>query len=380
MDDQLSGIPRIYIFSSVLRFIEEQVLMVADHLETGGLLLGTIMGSDRLITHATPPGPNAIQHESVFEKDLEFSQAILNYLAQKTGVDYIGEWHKHPPSLKKPSTLDKQSAIEILLDTDYKTNGLLVLPIWVKENREPPSTVHQFLVEHYFGPIDIVKIFPYYMNETLEFYPFDFQVIKCDLGTQIEVERFYDHYITLCQGQTFLGLEGSKEINQTQSNQQDKDIITNIDTTPYQQEQVIQLKSEEEIEQICQWYQTETGRKRLIKETEHLKRSKNYRFAKILDDGRLLYRLSSPIYSGFFLDVICAQDHPLSFPDLVLQFKGHSKQMNFADFIDENNNQNFYHLKLTGLLKMWREQEKHLFIYHIAEKFGFGQKEKQEMP
>ena len=186
------GTPTIIIFSSVLRFIEEQVKAVPDHLETGGLLLGTALDDVRLITHATPPGPKAIHQEGMFEKDLDFSQAILNHLATKTGVDYVGEWHKHPPFLKRPSHRDRQNAVAILQDSDYQTKGMLVLPIWIRERRGPPSSIHEHLIEHYFGPMDSVQCYPYYMDETFQFYPFEFRVAKCDLGTQSEVVSSYN--------------------------------------------------------------------------------------------------------------------------------------------------------------------------------------------
>ena len=123
------GFPQIIILSSVITYIEKEVLKVDSQLETGGLLLGTKLPYGRLITHATPPGPKALHTPSMFERDLDLSQSMLNYFARNEGVDYIGEWHKHPPHLHTPSNADRNGVVKILKDPDYRTQGMIVFPV-----------------------------------------------------------------------------------------------------------------------------------------------------------------------------------------------------------------------------------------------------------
>lgn len=372
MTGRRAGTPTITVFSSVLRFIEEQVRAVPDHLETGGLLLGTALDNGRLVTHATPPGPKAIHQEGMFGKDLDFSQAILNHLATKTGVDYVGEWHKHPPFLKRPSQGDRQNAVAILQDSDYQTNGMLVFPIWIRERRGPPSSMHEKLIEHYFGPMDALQCFPYYMDETFQFYPFEFRIAKCDLGTQSEVEGFYNQYIRF---------EEDPSVNQRNSSlQRYPPQRGKYEGDSNRKEGMIldaaNIADEEAIPGVmappCLWYATQVGRERLALETEYLKNSQCYRDVRRLNDGRLLFRLSSPVINRVFLDVLCRQDHPHSFPDLFLRYKEQCRQINKA--FDAANNQateNPFSETMYELNELWKEPEVARWICHIAKSLGF---------
>ncbi|MCL5808114.1 MAG: Mov34/MPN/PAD-1 family protein [Deltaproteobacteria bacterium] len=372
MTDRREGTPKIIIFSSVLRFIGEQVKAVPDHLETGGLLLGTVLDDGRLITHATPPGPEAIHQEGVFQKDLDFSQAILNHLARKTGVEYVGEWHKHPPFLKRPSHGDRQGAAAILQDSDYKTKGMLVFPIWIRERRGTPSSIHEHLIEHYFGRMDAVQCYPYYMDETLQFYPFEFRIAKCDLGAQSEVVSFHNQYIRFEDGRSGNRREN---ISQKESPQSCK---SEVDSTRKERMSLDPGKKEDQERPIevmdppCCWHETQVGRERLAQETEYLKNSLCYQGARYGKDGRLLFRLSSPVFDRVFLDVLCRQDHPRSLPDLFLRYKEQCLQINKAvNARSGTTTENPFSETMYELNGLWKKTETSMWIYHIAKSLGF---------
>lgn len=372
MTGRRMGKPKILVFSSVLRFIEEQVNAVPDLLETGGLLLGTELDDGRLITHATPPGPKAIHQQGMFQKDLDFSQAILNHLAQKTGVDYVGEWHKHPPFLKRPSDGDRQGAMEILQDSDYQTKGMLVFPIWIKERRDPPSSMHEELIEHYFGPMHAVQCYPYYMDETFQFYPFEFRITKCDLGTQSEVESFYHQYIRFEEGRSVNRRNSSLQGDLPQSCKSDEDSTRTEGMMLGAANEEDEEETPETMDQACLWYETQVGRERLAMEAEYLKNSQCYRGARKLNDGRLLFRLSSPVINHVFLDVLCKNDHPRSFPDLFLCYKEQYQQIDSADdTAGEPNTENLLLKALYELRDLWKKPEPDKWICHIAESLGF---------
>jgi integrative and conjugative element protein (TIGR02256 family) len=366
------GTPTIIIFSSVLRFIEEQVKAVPDHLETGGLLLGTAQDNGRLVTHATPPGPKAIHQEGMFGKDLDFSQAILNHLATKTGVDYVGEWHKHPPSLKRPSQGDRQNSVAILHDSDYQTKGMLILPIWIRERRRPPSSIHEHLIEHYFGPMDAVQCYPYYMDETFQFYPFEFRVAKCDLGTQSEVVSFYNQYIRFEDGRSVNRRDSSSQREPQQSCKSARAPTGKEGMSSDAGKEADQEGTPGVIDPPCRWYETLVGRERLALETGYLKNSRCYRGARRLKDGSLLFRLSSLVFDHVFLDVLCRQDHPRTLPNLFLRYKEQFWQINKAvNAASDLATENPFSETMHELNERWKEPEASMWIYHIAKLLGF---------
>ncbi|MBZ5506120.1 MAG: Mov34/MPN/PAD-1 family protein [Acidobacteriia bacterium] len=112
-------------------FIENQVLRAREEMETGGLLLGTIgPGTERVVLAATPPGPSALHHPVMFERDLRFSQFLLDNMHHQHKLEYLGEWHKHPRNFTEPSSGDEIGCRAILSDPAYKIDGLLLFPIF----------------------------------------------------------------------------------------------------------------------------------------------------------------------------------------------------------------------------------------------------------
>lgn len=78
--------------------------------ETGGMLLGYLRwgehGPEYEVTHATPPGNDSLSGPTTFARGANFARRRLDYLANKFGVRYLGEWHKHAVS-KAPQASPK---------------------------------------------------------------------------------------------------------------------------------------------------------------------------------------------------------------------------------------------------------------------------------
>ena len=76
--------------------------------ETGGILLGRVIGRIWFIIESIDPGPNSVFEISHFEYDTEY----VNYLAKvlskqyKEGLAVLGLWHRHPGSLDTFSHAD----------------------------------------------------------------------------------------------------------------------------------------------------------------------------------------------------------------------------------------------------------------------------------
>ncbi len=91
---------RIGFSCRALELIEEECGATAH--ETGGMLLGqlrwTEYGLEYEVTHATPPGQGSVSGPTTFVRGADFAKRRLDYLANKFGVRYLGEWHKHAVS------------------------------------------------------------------------------------------------------------------------------------------------------------------------------------------------------------------------------------------------------------------------------------------
>lgn len=77
--------------------------------ESGGILLGTVHGSNLLITEATTPTTLDIRRRCFFER-LPFEHLSIakeRWEASEGTIRYLGEWHTHPEDYPCPSGLDK---------------------------------------------------------------------------------------------------------------------------------------------------------------------------------------------------------------------------------------------------------------------------------
>jgi integrative and conjugative element protein (TIGR02256 family) len=77
--------------------------------EAGGLLLGSVHGSNLLVTEATIPTIWDKRFRYLFER-LPFGHdaiALARWKASKGTIRYLGEWHTHPEDSPRPSHLDR---------------------------------------------------------------------------------------------------------------------------------------------------------------------------------------------------------------------------------------------------------------------------------
>lgn len=126
--------PQILIAESAVELIEHEARL-ASATETGGILVGRRLDETRiLVLAATKPGPNSDRRQTTFAPDVQYVEQQLKASRQQyPGVDYVGTWHKHPPSFDRPSDGDWKQAQEVLTDPDYAVNEL-VAPIVVVRN------------------------------------------------------------------------------------------------------------------------------------------------------------------------------------------------------------------------------------------------------
>ncbi len=89
--------------------------------ETGGLLIGYVVGATLHVVEASPPGPHAEHRATAFTRDGAFSQRLLDArVSASDGVhDYVGEWHSHPFAMG-PSAKDVASMRRISMRSSYQ--------------------------------------------------------------------------------------------------------------------------------------------------------------------------------------------------------------------------------------------------------------------
>lgn len=81
--------------------------------ETGGLFLGVYDNDIWYVIEVIDPGPNSVFEVAYFEYDQEYTQHLINKIANLYSfkLELIGLWHRHPGSL------------DIFSSTDDKTNA-----------------------------------------------------------------------------------------------------------------------------------------------------------------------------------------------------------------------------------------------------------------
>jgi integrative and conjugative element protein (TIGR02256 family) len=94
--------------SAFQNMIDESTQRFPD--ETGGILVGRIVGDQSEVMFVVGPGPEAIHRRSYFRRDGNFSQQELDAIFPRFAgeYDYIGEWHSHPVA-GRPSPRDRES-------------------------------------------------------------------------------------------------------------------------------------------------------------------------------------------------------------------------------------------------------------------------------
>ena len=90
-------------FASVLAETTEKIKT-----ETGGLFLGKVQGNSWYIVEAIDPGPKSIFEVAYFEYDKDYTQHLINKIANlyEEKLELIGLWHRHPGSFDQFSSTD----------------------------------------------------------------------------------------------------------------------------------------------------------------------------------------------------------------------------------------------------------------------------------
>lgn len=99
-------------------------LMMADcrahpDTETGGILVGRSIAGDSIVPFVVPAGTGAERSPAGFAPDSNFQQPFLDFLFDRFGADYVGDYHRHPGCYDRPSPHDLVTAMRIVTDPDW---------------------------------------------------------------------------------------------------------------------------------------------------------------------------------------------------------------------------------------------------------------------
>lgn len=94
---------------SVITVFERHIQTLPSDCESGGLLLGTVHGSNIMVIEATVPTAWDKRFQYLFERMPFGHRSIAQARWEASGgtVRYLGEWHTHPQDYPCPSGLDR---------------------------------------------------------------------------------------------------------------------------------------------------------------------------------------------------------------------------------------------------------------------------------
>ena len=111
--------------------------------ETGGILVGRTFavpsGPMLVVVAASGPGAQAERNEDYFAPDVREQQHALDYwrgIYAAYGIDYVGQWHTHPPGSTTLSGGDVRQALAILDDANYALPSGLFTPLLIPEGAQ----------------------------------------------------------------------------------------------------------------------------------------------------------------------------------------------------------------------------------------------------
>jgi integrative and conjugative element protein (TIGR02256 family) len=131
---QAESSPVIEVSTAALSRINALSLESSDS-ETGGILVGFNSGKDIQIVDASDPGPNAQRSLAHCLRDTAHCREFLANSFQKSGADYVGEWHSHVAAPGRLSLGDLGTLAGIFVDPDYNFASFAVILVVLRKGQ-----------------------------------------------------------------------------------------------------------------------------------------------------------------------------------------------------------------------------------------------------
>ena len=119
----------IYFSPETLRVIKAESEK-SPYTETGGILLGRKyeMATQIIfvVFHTSGPGPRAFKTPIALVPDIDYYNEMLINGRNSGGLDYLGEWHKHPAGFENTSLADLEQVNKIFTEEE---RDFMICPI-----------------------------------------------------------------------------------------------------------------------------------------------------------------------------------------------------------------------------------------------------------
>jgi integrative and conjugative element protein (TIGR02256 family) len=305
--ETIFSIPTVFILRQAMDVIRREALL--SDIETGGILIGSRSENGSiLVTHATSPGPVAVHNAVYFQRDVAYQQAELNRLHEQYGVQYLGEWHKHPRSLPVPSGGDATGVRELLADPDYGVDSIL-FPIVICE-KDLGFQLHPFYVSR--------------KDSSMQFHPMVWE----ELPLAFEPDRVFAGLSLSEQSERTATIqEGLGGYQNTErplaANWSWRDIAKSIPFFARPGSQFSDSRCSEspdenkDSDKTLQWYETPIGREVLKTEKAHLQSFGLSANPFTIKGGALCF--SFPRTGGREIVAICSSRHPDQSPEIFIR-------------------------------------------------------------
>ncbi|MEN6552888.1 MAG: Mov34/MPN/PAD-1 family protein [Methanobacterium sp.] len=136
----------VEIHENVLNDIKKEC-MKANAKETGGILIGSYSkeGDKATISNITGPPRDSKQHSCGFERGVNGLIKLLDSKWDSSSRKYyIGEWHFHPNSSPKPSTIDDKQMKQLSVDKLLKCPEPILLIVGGNQDEGWKLSLHLY--------------------------------------------------------------------------------------------------------------------------------------------------------------------------------------------------------------------------------------------
>jgi proteasome lid subunit RPN8/RPN11 len=113
----LPSLRKVYVSRSALKTIFEECKKSPGR-ETGGALVGTFNEDRICVMEASGPGLDAVHTVASFSPDVYYLENFVKYYEER-GFSFVGQWHKHPSYIERPSGGDIAQIMEIIKDNPH---------------------------------------------------------------------------------------------------------------------------------------------------------------------------------------------------------------------------------------------------------------------
>lgn len=121
--------PYIFLFASELENIAGNAVSWAP-LETGGECYGLMSHGNRLVIMlCTSPGKDAIHKPAYCKQVLACAVRCEKCLREGYGIQFLGDWHAHPPDFWHPSSMDTAHLVSLAAQNGFRQAIELILTI-----------------------------------------------------------------------------------------------------------------------------------------------------------------------------------------------------------------------------------------------------------